>query len=159
MRIPFLLVFLLTNGVAFGAGCESSDPEAFSREFFHRHRAFYYTETTGLRRYVAPSLYGLLVRHYRCQSDGESCHLDYDPWLGAQDGEMVEPVSFVAQSPSGGTISVRMRYGFESGGGSPTVPREVVLQLEKSTSPLCWRLSDLITPLGDSLAKRYRGTP
>lgn len=73
MRIALMLVFLLTHGVAFGAGCESSDPEAFSREFFLRHRAFDYTETTGLRRCVAPPLYGLLVRHYRCQSDGKGC--------------------------------------------------------------------------------------
>jgi hypothetical protein len=145
-------------GLSNAAACEPSDPVAFAREFYSKHRAFYFKETSGLRSNVAPSLFTALQAHYRCSASGELCHLDYDPWLGAQDGEISGPVSFLPETKKDLSVLVRMRYQFKID-NHPPVPHVVTLQLKRSVSLPCWQLVDLVTPLGDSLAQRYSAQP
>ena len=43
---------------------------------------------------------------------GEVGRLDYDPWLGAQDGDIAEPIAFEAESVQEDAAVVAMRYAF-----------------------------------------------
>ena len=45
-------------------------------------------------------------------SKGEVGHLDYDPWLGGQDGEIGKPVRFSVETESPDTAIVSMSYPF-----------------------------------------------
>lgn len=137
------------------ADCGHSDPGEFAQQFFYKHRSFYFKETPSLRFYVTPSLYRALQNHYRCAAAEGLCHLDYEPWLGAQDGEMAGNPKFSAKSVGPGRSTVTMAYRFEIEPGRPTKPHNVVLHLKAAPHPVCWQVSDLVTPLGHSLAKRY----
>ncbi|GAA5181282.1 hypothetical protein GCM10025771_27870 [Niveibacterium umoris] len=108
---------------------------------------------------VTPELYKLLRAHYRCEGDGYVCHLDYEPWLGAQDGEVSAPVRYSIKERSHSVTRVAMHYQFLIEPGVPTTDREVVLHLKSAPPPQCWRLGDLITPTGESLATSYAGKP
>lgn len=153
----FIFAFSLAlPGIAFAApGCEGVDPARFAQKFFSDHRQFYFKETPSLRSYVTPSLYRALQNHYQCAVAEGLCHLDYDPWLGVQDGEITGDAKFSASPIGPGRSRVTMAYRFEIEPGRPTKPHKVVLHLKAAPSPLCWRISDLITPVGDSMAKRY----
>ncbi len=156
----FLALLFFSSGLAMAAGdCSKSDPAAFAREFFQQHRDFYFQQTRGLAGQVTPALMQALKRHYRCAEREGLCHLDYDPWLGAQDGEMRGAASFAATPDSQGGSRVSMAFDFELDPGQPAEKRLVILELEAGAAPRCWRVRDLITPLVDSLASRYRGRP
>lgn len=137
------------------ADCGHSNSAKFAQQFFSMHRSFYFEETPALWSYVTPSLYRALQNHYRCAAAEGICHLDYDPWLGAQDGEIAGDPTFSAKSIGLGRSTVTMAYRFEIEPGRPTKPHRVVLHLKAAPPPVCWQVSDLVTPLGHSLAKRY----
>lgn len=153
----FIMSFLLSLPMLASAasGCEVADPVEFAQMFFTEHRSFYYEETPALRSYVTPSLYRALQNYYRCAAAEGICHLDYDPWLGAQDGEIAGNAKFSTMATGPGRTKVTMAYQFEIEPGRPTKPQKVVLLLKAASPPLCWQVSDLVTPLGHSLAKRY----
>lgn len=151
--LPFLLS--LPGLVCSASGCEGAHPVEFAQKFFTEHRSFYYEETPALRSYVTPSLYRALQNHYRCAAADGICHLGYDPWLGAQDGDIAGVAVFSAKSVGPRRSAVTMAYQFEIEPGRPTKSHRVVLHLKAVPHPVCWQVSDLVTPLGHSLAKRY----
>ena len=156
-RLPVLI--LLAASASAGAACDTADPAAFAQRFFDTHRTFYFEETPALAQAVTAELHRALRNHYRCIEKEGLCHLDYDPWLGAQDGDIAGTPTFTARRTPQGGIEVAMRYRFVLNPGEPGAPHEVVLRLQQTAPPQCWRVSDLITPLGDALAARYRGKP
>lgn len=138
------------------ADCNEARALAQAEAFFKQHQAFYFKETPALRQAVSPALYRALQRHYRCAG---VCHLDYDPWLGAQDGEIAEPIQFAVSSSTREKVEVRMSYRYDAGPGQPEETNTVRLRLSAVAPPRCWVLDDLVTPLGDSVLQRYRGKP
>lgn len=135
--------------------CIRSDPARFAEQFFKAHRSFYLQETPALKPQVTIGLYRALRNHYRCAAAEGMCHLDYDPWLGAQDGEMAGTALFQVQHGDAASVQVAMTYRYMLEPGKPGRTRKVVLQLQPAQPPQCWQVDDLITPLGHSLARRY----
>lgn len=156
MRKVAVLSLLLSSlpGQALAA-CEQADPVAFARSFYERHRDFYFTETPQLDRVVTPALHRALRGHYRCAKKHGTCHLDYDPWLGAQDGEIDPPVAFSLALRREASAFVTMRYRYQIAAGQPVKHHQLGIQLRTAPAPQCWQVDDLVTPLGDSLATRY----
>ncbi|WP_374355662.1 hypothetical protein [Chitinimonas sp.] len=140
--------------------CGDREAISLASRLFAKHRLFYAQETPGLKKIVSPAFYQALKGHYRCgEKEGGICHLDYEPWLGAQDGEVGAPVKYAVTARSADGVSVSMSYAFVLEPGTPKKAQTVVLQLQKAAEPQCWLVDDLVTPIGDSLAKSYRGKP
>ena len=153
--IAAALIFISSSAFA----CGEEEAIAFAKHFFAEHRTFYFKDSPAVRDSVTPALYRALQNHYRCAAQDGLCHIDYEPWLGAQDGEVSGPISFSFASPGNNKASVSLRYQFELSPDRPKKRQTVVLHLTSASEPQCWKVSDLITPLGQSLAKLYRAKP
>ncbi|AVP97618.1 hypothetical protein C7S18_10590 [Ahniella affigens] len=105
--------------------------------------------SAAVLKQVTPE-FGDLLKREAAYADGEIGHLDYDPWLGSQDGDMVGS-RFELESETDDSAMVALRFQFDSGDGSKPQPRVAHLVLRKAEGS-CWRLADLITPYGESLA-------
>jgi hypothetical protein len=107
-KILICLLALIPAGQAFTAPCDATTATAFAQRLYAKHYNFYYTDSPGLKTLVSPALYRALRNHYHCEG---VCHLDYDPWLGAQDGEIGPPVTFKASKvdKSGATVLRKRR--------------------------------------------------
>lgn len=118
---------------------------------FHASSADFYagTPTAAVLQQVTPE-FGALLNQEAAYADGEIGHLGYDPWLGAQDGEMVGS-KFETESEADDVAIVALRFQFDAGDGSKPAARVAHLVLRKQEGG-CWRLADLITPYGESLA-------
>jgi hypothetical protein len=98
--------------------------------------------------------FGAVLKKEWAYSKGEVGHLDYDPWLGAQDGEIGKPVRFSVESESPDVAVVSMSYPFVLDPKHPPERHTVHLVLRKRGQE-CWHLHDFITPLGESLSYLY----
>jgi hypothetical protein len=149
MRTLALAVALLIP-LASMAACPT--PTQWASSFYAEHYSFYADEpTVRIKRKVSKSFADLLARE-AAYAAGEVGHLGYDPWLGAQDGEVTHP-KFALETSTDETAIVAMSYRFRLGDEEPTQSRVVHLILQKDEG--CWRLDDFITPLGESLARLY----
>lgn len=132
---------------------ECGSPEDVVGQFYSQHYSFYYSEPETLKSLVTSEFLSALDRKWRCSG---ICYIDYDPWLGAQDGDIYEPVVFEIESQIAiienlDIAIVAMKYVYMI---LPPYGREihvVHLVLRKSQDG-CWLLHDFITPLGESLS-------
>ncbi len=159
LRPPFMKPLLLLALCALAGPTRAScpAPEQWSRDFQQTHADFYWN-----RERHDPSLYtpgfDTALRGEWAYAQGEVGHLDYDPWLGAQDGDMGAPPAFETESALEDTAIVSMRYLFVLEPGGPKTPQVVHLILKRQ-APQCWRLDDFITPLGESLRRAFAAAP
>jgi hypothetical protein len=145
------LLFLLMAQPALAA-CPA--PDAWAKQFLDKHYEFFSVSPAGLRDLVTAEFYEFLEGDWRSSSKHQEVGaLGYDPWLGAQDGEMGNQVSFAVENLGEETAMVAVVYPFaiES---SKSIQRVAHLVLQRSEKE-CWRLNDFITPLGESLAHLY----
>lgn len=146
-------VVLLASVPALAANtCTDESARALAQRVYSQHYDFYAQAQPGMQSWVSPALLRALRNHYRCEG---VCHLDYDPWLGAQDGEIRPPVTFKVTRRDKSGVEVEMRYQYYIADPEPIQPQHLLLRLQSAAAPQCWRLDDLITPLGDSLKKAY----
>jgi hypothetical protein len=134
MKLPLTVLALITASAA-AADCPKAAD--WARTFYAEHYSFY----------------ALLKREWE-YSKGEIGHLDYDPWLGGQDGEIGKPVRFSVETESPDTAIVSMSYPFVLDSKHPAERHTVHLVLRKREHE-CWQLQDFITPRGDSLSYVY----
>lgn len=137
------------------AGCPSS--VEWAESFFKNHRDFYYTNPAKIESKFSTEFLKLLKKDAQfTENHTEIGALDYDPWLGAQDGEIGSPLVFKAESKGAGKVEVSMSYPFLMG-QNKTSNHTVRLVIHGNTKN-CWVLHDFITPLGDSLSHLYSST-
>ena len=110
MRMKLLLVVLalITAGPA-AADCPKAAD--WARAFYSDHYSFYADAPDPILQLTTPELGELLKKEW-AYSKGEVGHLDYDPWLGAQDGEIGKPIRFSVETESPDTAVVSMSYPF-----------------------------------------------
>src|SRR5215471_15523406 len=58
----------------------------WARAFYSEHYSFYAEPSDTILQFTTPEFGALLKREW-AYSNGELGHLDYDPWLGGQDGK------------------------------------------------------------------------
>lgn len=149
MRSMLLGVFLLLPLTAVAA-CPA--PADWARRFHAAHAGFHVgTPSPALLAQITAPLGALLMREAD-YAGGEVGHLDHDPWLGAQDGEVRAP-AFAVESIVDDAAVVSMRYRHALDGRRASTPRAAHLVLRRQDG--CWRLHDLLTPRGDSLSQLY----
>src|SRR5215467_11744077 len=148
MKLILAVLALISVGLA-AADC----PKAvdWARAFYSEHYSFYAEPSDIILQFTTPEFGALLKREWT-YSNGEIGHLDYDLWLGGQDGEIGKPVRFSVETESPDTAIVTMSYPFVH--NSRSKPHTVHLILRKREHE-SWQLQDFITPRGDSLAYVY----
>ena len=146
-----LAVLALVSVSAVAAECPK--PADWARTFYSEHYSFYAEPSESVLQFVTPEFGALLKREWE-YSKGEIGHLDYDPWLGGQDGEIGKPARFSVEMESPDMAIVSMSYPFVLEPKRPPARHIVHLILHKRDHE-CWQLQDFITPRGDSLAYVY----
>lgn len=141
---------LLAPLLAFGA-CPT--PERWAEAFYKDHYFFYVGAPASSLLPLVTAQFGDLLKKEAAYAGGEVGHLDYDPWLGAQDGEIGEPLVFHPASAMGHETVVSMTYSFGLGEATSLATHTVRLVVHNDGH--CWRLHDLITPAGDSLSDLF----
>ena len=147
MRLLLAVLALIITGKA-AADC--SNAADWARAFYSEHYSFYADAPDPILQFTTPEFGALLKREW-AYSNGEIGHLDYDPWLGGQDGKIGKPVRFSVESESPDVAVVSMSYPFVLDPKHPPERHTVHLVLHKRGQE-CWHLHDFITPLGDSLS-------
>jgi len=106
------------------------------------------------KRFLSPRLYGLLAANWKCENEEQGlCALSSDPWINAQDGEVLPPITFNLQTETAAAATVRMRYRF---GSAPSEPAQTQLKLIKNAKSGCWLLDDLVGRANESLIKQLQ---
>lgn len=150
MKLLMIVLALISSGVA-AADCPKAAD--WARAFYSDHYSFY-AEPSDRVLQLTTSEFGALLKREWDYAKGEIGHLDYDPWLGAQDGEIGKPVRFSVETESPDTAIVSMSYPFVLDSKHPPERHMVHLVLRKREHE-CWQLQDFITPRGDSLSYVY----
>lgn len=154
-----LLLFASLPALA-GSQCDPGSAVPFAQAFYQKHYNFYASDPKAIRALLTPPFFKQVKREYDCMKKEGECNLDYDPWLGAQDGEIGKPVNFAVRSQDVNGTVVAMTYMGEAFGVEPSakpVKHIVLLKLKPAAAPGCWQLDDLVTPVGGSLAKIFAG--
>jgi hypothetical protein len=150
MRLLVAVLALITAGLA-AADCPKAAD--WARAFYSEHYSFYADAPDPILQLTTPE-FGELLKKEWAYAKGEVGHMDYDPWLGAQDGEIGKPVRFSVESELPDTAVVAMSYPYVLDPKHPPARHTVHLVLRKEEHG-CWRLHDFITPLGESLSYVY----
>jgi hypothetical protein len=136
---------------AAAAGCLGKEPVAAAQAFYRKHVDFYYADPAGFRDLVTPDLFKVLAMEHAC-AQGQECALDSDPWVDAQDGDISDPITFTLGDHDGAHATVVMAYIFALS-TSQRQPQHLSLKMLRADGEQCWRVDDMITPTGNSLAK------
>jgi hypothetical protein len=156
LRMKLLLAILtLISGSLAAADCPK--PADWARAFYSEHYFFYSGVPDPILQLTTPEFGALLKKEWE-YSKGEVGHFDYDPWLGAQDGEIGKPVRFSVETESPEVAVVAMSYPYVLDPKRPPEQHTAHLVLRKREHE-CWRLHDFITPLGDSLSYLFSAQP
>ena len=148
MKLILAVLALISVDLA-AADCPKATD--WARAFYSNHYFFYAKPSDTILKFTT-SEFGALLKREWAYSNGEIGHLDYDPWLGGQDGEIGKPVRFSVETESPDLAIVSMSYPFVLGSKRTTHTVHLILHKEEHG---CWQLQDFITAGGDSLAYVY----
>ena len=155
-RLGLRMKLLLAVLALISAGPAAADcPKAadWARAFYSEHYSFYAGAPDPILEFTTPE-FGALLKKEWAYSKGEVGHMDYDPWLGAQDGEIAKPVRFSVETESPNMAVVSMSYPYVLDPKRPPERHTAHLVLRKREHE-CWHLHDFITPLGEALSYVY----
>jgi hypothetical protein len=150
MKLLLAVLALISAGPA-AADCPKAAD--WARAFYSGHYSFYAGAPDPILQFTTPE-FGALLKKEWAYSNGEVGHMDYDPWLGAQEGEIGKPVRFSVETESPDMAVVSMSYPFVLEPKRPPERHTVHLVLRKREHE-CWHLHDFITPRGESLSCVY----
>lgn len=151
MKLLFAISALISVGRAAAADCPKAAD--WARAFYTDHYLFYAEAPDPILKFTTPE-FGAVLKKEWAYANGEVGHLDYDPWLGAQDGDIGKPVRFSVESECPEVVIVAMSYPYVLNPGRPPKQHTAHLVLHKGDHD-CWLLQDFITPAGDSLSHVY----
>jgi hypothetical protein len=150
MKLLLAVLALISAGPV-AADCPKAAD--WARTFYSEHYFFYAGAPDPILQLTTPE-FGALLKKEWAYSKGEVGHFDYDPWLGAQDGEIGKPVRFSVETESPDMAIVAMSYPYVLDPKRPSERHTAHLVLHKREHE-CWQLHDFITPLGESLSYVY----
>jgi hypothetical protein len=149
---------LLAGQVA--AACVADGPLATARWIFDKQSGFAVflssQDKKVMQSFLSPGLFTLLQAEWRCQVIEEGlCAFDFDPWLNADTGQVLDPVTFevATMSSSRATVNMHFLYGWPAPDTRKPVPAVATLVLVKDAASGCWLLDDLVGRKGQSLRK------
>jgi hypothetical protein len=182
MKITFVIVLLLISSVTFAgfsvadnkirdlsmqqefspiiykgddvADCSEQSALTFAKQFYREQYYFYADPKPQNIAQLYTTKFGeVITNHAECVGDNGLCNLDFDPWLGAQDGYVDGEIDYSVKDISRKAVSVELHYKFRIHSTLSASPRVVSLLLIKAGAPLCWRVDDMILPDQTSLKR------
>jgi hypothetical protein len=78
-----------------------------------------------------------------CKKNGDSCAIDWDPWTGAQDGEIIGEPKFTVKYVRGKTAKIIVSYTFDNGPLEKRTSRSATVILARSPPSSCWAVADV----------------
>ncbi len=132
MKLLFAVLALVSAG-SVAADCPKA--AAWACAFYSEHYSFY-ADASDLVLKLTTSEFGALLKREWAYSNGEIGHLDYDPWLGGQDGEIGKPVRFSVETESPDTAIVSMSYPFVLDSKHPPERHTVALGTAQARTPV-----------------------
>ena len=144
-----ILAVLLMSGLA-GTASACAEPADWAKSLFADHYTFYAGEPDAAVLAQTTEQFGGLLKQEAAYADGEVGHLGYDPWMGAQDGEIASP-RFSVESQDDTVAVVAMSFRLQMSPEDAGKPGAAHLVLHKAEGG-CWRLNEFVTPLGESLS-------
>jgi hypothetical protein len=147
----WLIAILMTTAGLTDAAAQSCTPypETFAQGFYRSSYSFFNESPEQVSTVVSPGLLSKLQSERDCVVKQGHCHLQYDPWLGTQDGSVGSPLQFQRESQDARSAVVLMSYPAATA-GAPA--KSVRLKLRKAADSACWQLDDFITPTGEALS-------
>lgn len=158
MRFVLVAVLSTLSSLSMAAPeCTTAQAVELGQKIFKDYPLFYAETSKDLMRFVTPSFEKALKNHYRCMEVNDGmCHIDYDPWISAQDGEITGKLRFSAKKRSATQAEVKMTYLFVLDPKARKKEQSVTFKLAASSrSPLCWAMDDFVSPEGEALAARF----
>lgn len=136
-----VLIGSLAAGSA--AACVAPDPLATAR-YIRDERPLFYADEGASADFISPALFKLLKRDWQCQAPGDICAVGADPWVNAQDGDVLGPIEYRELSNADGRAVVQMdyRFGFAEN-GADAKSQSTSLIFVQDAGDHCWRLDDL----------------
>ena len=101
----WLLALLITAAGMTDAAAQSCTPypETFAQDFYRSSYSFFNESPEQVSNVVTPGFLRKLRDERACVEKHGHCHLQYDPWLGPQDGTIGSRMSTLGQA-------IRSRY-------------------------------------------------
>ncbi|MEO7128867.1 MAG: hypothetical protein ABI040_08420 [Rhodoferax sp.] len=150
MRTLLLAMLSLAFAHAAVAGpCLGKTALKAAENFYQGHKGFAFADPATMHGLLTPRFDAALVYEHRCES-GDVCAIDFDPWTGAQDGEIRQPIQFALVSGDDDHAVVRMRYTFALD-RTRRRSQSATVKLDRMASGRCWQVADLISPGGISV--------
>ena len=150
-RLRTLLVALLSLvfvQVAVAEPCLGKTALKAAENFFQGHRNFAFANPATMRGLLTQRFDAALAYEHRCEA-GDVCAIDFDPWTGAQDGAVRQPVRFALVSGGVEHAVVRVRYAFVLD-RTRRQSQSAAVKLERGASGRCWQVADVMSPDGSS---------
>lgn len=145
------------------AACVADGPVGTARWIYANQSGFsvyqFPQDLKLMERFLSPRLLGLLEVEWRCQVVSEgSCAVDTNSWTNTEDGAPLNPITFNLASMTALHSTVRVKFGFRSGGGNTSKPLQAtaMLSLARDAKSGCWLLDDLVGMKGHSLVKQLQ---
>ena len=123
---------------------------AEAAESLYRKFPDFYVNPNAATTVLTPHLSKLLARDAACASESV-CAFGADPWTDAQDGDIVEPITFTTVLQTSSSARVRMCYLFSLGQAQSEI-RCTDLILDRASTGQ-WLISDLLSPMSGSIVK------
>lgn len=139
---------------ASAATCIAPTPTALA-DSLYGDAYFFYVEAEQARPYVSDALHAALERDSACQTDG-ICAISADPWLDAQEGDIVGKPVARELSRSDTAAEVELCFDVSFGDTAERQCPKLSLLLDANG---CWVADDLVAASGTSLRRVFAEYP
>lgn len=122
-------------------------------KFYNTDYAYAFKSPASLHVRPSRKLHQLLMKEYSCKQGGESCAIDWDPWIGGQDGEAIPPVIFKvsSQKDNSALTSVEVWLDIDKE-NKVTGPRTTLISFRRKDKKSCWVLTEIYLGNGRKLS-------
>lgn len=146
---PFLiLIAAVTAADPRATPCRVATPAAAAEQLYVAFKDFH-QRPDAAAALLSPRFLRLLERDRAC-SEVEQCAISADPWSGAQDGEILPPVTFAQLPGTKRSALVRACYRFSLDATRNEMCAVVVTMRDAKG---CWRVDDVKAPDDTSLRR------
>lgn len=155
MRYIFLLLIFLSTDLVSAQSNNCLSASETAKDFFNNN--YNYAFADQLNSNLSPDLMHLIQKEVLCKKQGQSCAIDWDPWIGGQDGEIISPPYFKVNTMSdfsaNVTVVLKINNGKNNEGSDFIFKNKTTLILKRKSKNSCWEVHDHILKNNQSIRK------
>lgn len=155
MRYIFFLLMLLSTGLVSAQSINCLSASETAKDFFNNN--YNYAFADQLDSNLSPDLMHLIQKEVLCKKQGQSCAIDWDPWIGGQDGEIISQpyfkVNTVSDFSANVTVVLKINNGLRPDGSEFVFKNKTIIILKRKSKNSCWEVYDHILKNNQSIRK------